>query len=170
MNLILILLSIISQISIYTHSVTDVNGVQKSLSSFSGKKIMLVNIATGSNRVNQLAGLQQLHNLYHDSLIIIAFPSNSFGKESRSNGQIKQFCQNNYNAAFIIAQKKSVTSNDIQPIYSWLGNANQNGFSSINIISDFEKILIDKYGDIIAVFGPTVQPTDASIINAITNN
>ena len=78
--------------SIYSLSITDVNGNTISLSAFQGKKIMLVNIATGSDKVAQLAGLQQLHQQYHDSLIIIAFPSASFGHETRSNSEIKQFC------------------------------------------------------------------------------
>lgn len=156
--------------SIYSLSITDINGTTIPFSAYQGKKIMLVNIATGSERANQLAGLQQLHQQFHDSLVIIAFPSNSFGHEQRSNNEIKQFCQSTYNTGFIIAQKNNVAGNGLQTIYGWLANATQNGASAIEVINDFQKILIDKYGDIIGVYAPTVNPTDATIQNAILNN
>ena len=170
MHTILIAMSMIFQTSIYTHSITDVNGTSIPLSNFQGKKILLVNIATGSERVNQLAGLQQLHQQYHDSLVIIAFPSNSFGHEALSNAEIKTFCLSNYTTGFIIAQKNAVTGSSLQSVYSWLGNANDNGASAITVVNDFQKILLDKYGDIIAIYAPTVSPTDAALQTAITSN
>ncbi len=163
-------IAMLLQTSIYSFSITNTEGTTIPLSQYEGKKIMLVNIATGSERVSQLSGLQQLHQQYGDSLVIIAFPSNSFGHEARSNADIKQFCQANYNAGFIIAAKDVVTGPTAQPVYSWLGNATANGATAISLANDFQKILLDKYGDIIGVYAPTVSPTDNSIINAITGN
>jgi glutathione peroxidase len=170
MNILIVAFSIILQTSIYTHSITDVNGNTISLSAYQGKKMLLVNIATGSERVSQLAELQQLHQLHHDSLVIIAFPSNSFGQEQRSNSEIKTFCQANYNTGFIIAAKNSVAGSGLQPVYTWLASAAQNGADDISIVNDFQKILLDKYGDVVGVFAPTVSPTSSSIQNAIAAN
>src|SRR5689334_4918083 len=105
----LLLISVFVSTSIYSVHFNNIDGNDQSFSSYEGKKILIVNIATGSQRVNQLAGLQQLHNQYHDSLVIVAFPSNSFGHESRSNSEIKSFCQSNYSVAFTLAEKGSVT-------------------------------------------------------------
>lgn len=164
---ILIAFSVSLLSSIYNVSINDTDGHTISLSEYRGKKILLVNIATGSERVSQLASLQQLQQQYHDSLVIIAFPSNSFGNEPRSNAEIKTFCQSTYNCSFIIAAKNSVTGGSAQPVYSWLSNAAANGASSISIAGDFQKILIDKEGDIIGIFAPAVNLTDASFVQAI---
>lgn len=170
MNLQLIISSLILYTSIYSLSFTDIDGNTVNMSSYQNKKIMLVNIASNSSRVGQLTGLQQLHQQYGDSLVIIAFPSNSFGKEPLGNAEIKAFCQNNYGVTFKIAQKGSVSGLAMQPIYDWLAHTAQNGLTDVNLVKDFEKILIGKDGSIIGIFSPAVAPTDPGIVSAITGN
>lgn len=166
-----ILLSAISiLISIYTFNFTDLDGNIIHMNNFQGKKILLVNIATESPRVSQLSELQQLHNKYGDSLTIIAFPSNSFGHETKSNSEIKQFCQNNYGATFLIARKAVVAGTGVQEIYSWLANGNENEVGDIIIGADFKKILINKEGKIVGIFSPSVKPLDPLLTNSIINS
>jgi glutathione peroxidase len=156
--------------SIYSYQFTDTDGNTVNMSAYQGKKILLVNIATGSSRVSQLAELQQLHQQYGDSLVIIAFPSNSFGNETRSNAEIKQFCQSNYGATFKIAAKNNVTAAGIQPIYNWLANISENGMMNGVVGADFQKFLIDKEGKLVGIFSPSVKPTHSSVIDAVTAN
>lgn len=153
----------------YTLQITDVDGNSVNMSSYQNKKILLVNIGTGSPRVSQLAGLQQLQQTYGDSLVIIAFPSNSFANETRTNAEIKQFCQNNYNVTFKIAAKNPVSGTGIQPIYNWLALVSENGVMNGAVGRDFQKFLIGKDGSLMGVFAPSVDPMDAQLINAITD-
>src|SRR4051812_36184625 len=95
---------ILIQSSIYAIQFKDIDGADMSLSPYRGKKILLVNIATGSIYANQIGQLQQLHQLFLDSLVIIAFPSNSFGKESRTDQEIKAICDSLYHTTFKLAQ------------------------------------------------------------------
>lgn len=170
MNLFMFLTSLVLYTSIYSLSFTDTDGSTVNMSSFQNKKILIVNIATNSPRVGQLTGLQQLKQQYGDSLVIIAFPSNSFGNETRSDAEIKQYCQQNYNVNFFIASKNSVSGLYIQPVYNWLKHTEENGVMDVEIMSDFQKILINNDGNIIGVFAPGVSPTDTSIVSAITIN
>ena len=170
MNLLMFLPSLVLYTSIYTLSFTDTDGSTVNMSSFQNKKILIVNIATNSPRVGQLTGLLQLKQQYGDSLVIIAFPSNSFGNETRSDAEIKQYCQQNYNVNFFIASKNSVFGLYIQPVYNWLKHTEENGVMDVEIMSDFQKILINNDGNIIGVFAPGVSPTDTSIVSAITIN
>jgi glutathione peroxidase len=156
--------------SIYNIHFSDIDGNDQHFGSYEGKKILIVNIATGSNYVNQLAQLQQLYNQYHDSLEIVVFPSNSFGHESKTNGEIKQFCQNNYSITFKLAAKGNVTGDSMLAIYSWLANQDDNGAMMGTVVGDFQKFLIDKDGTLIGVFAPSVSPLDSTVINAITEN
>ena len=164
------LTSLVLYTSIYSLSFTDTDGSTVNMSSFQNKKILIVNIATNSPRVGQLTGQQQLKQQYGDSLVIIAFPSNSFGNETRSDAEIKQYCQQNYNVNFFIASKNSVFGLYIQPVYNWLKHTEENGVMDVEIMSDFQKILINNDGNIIGVFAPGVSPTDTSIVSAITIN
>ena len=170
MNLFMFLTSLVLYTSIYSLSFTDTDGSTVNMNSFQNKKILLVNIATNSPRVGQLTGLQQLKQQYGDSLVIIAFPSNSFGNETRSDAEIKQYCQQNYNVNFFIASKNSVSGPYVQPVYNWLKHTEENGVMDVEIMSDFQKILINNDGNIIGVFAPGVSPTDTSIVSAITIN
>jgi glutathione peroxidase len=156
--------------SFYSLSFQDSNGTTVPMSNFSGKKILLVNIATGSSRAGQLAGLQQLQGQYGDSLVIIAFPSASFGAETRNDAEIKAFCQANYYTTFTIAAKGNVAGSNLQPVYNWLAQTTENGDMDLVIGGDFQKILIGKDGHIMGIFSPKLQPTDSLIINAITSN
>lgn len=167
-----ILFNIVSLVLINFHSLSfkNVDGNTISMSSFSGKKVLIVNIATGSDKVSQLAGIQQLQQQYADSLVVIVFPSNSFGHESRSNAQIKQFCQSNYNSTFIIAAKKPVLGSGINDVFNWLANKTNNGDMNAPVGGDFQKFLIDKNGVLIGVFSPKVNPADSEIAETITTS
>ncbi len=170
MNSFIAMISAFLLTSIYTLQFTTSNGNTTSMSSFQGKTILLVNIATGSNRVDQLGQLQELQNQFGDSLVILGFPSNSFGNESRSNADIKQFCQNTYGVTFLLAEKNPVTTASIQPIYNWLSKQSENGEMNGIVVGDFQKFLIDKNGSLVGVFSPSVLPGDTSIIKAIREN
>lgn len=155
--------------SIYTLQFQNVDGGTVSISQYEGKKILIVNIATGSQRVSQLAGLQQLHEQYGDSVVVIGFPTNSFGDESRTDEEIKQFCQNNYGVSFLLAKKNPVTGAQIQPVFNWLGSSSENGMMNAPALTNFQKFLVNESGLLIGVFAPSVEPTDPQIINALTN-
>jgi glutathione peroxidase len=153
--------------SIYSVSYTDINGASQSFNAFQGKKILIVNIATGSDKISQIGRLEQLYQQYQDSLVIIAFPSNSFGNEPRTDVEIKQKCETVFNTSFVLAQKASVTGLNAAPIYQWLANQSQNGVTNAAVTQDFQKFLINKDGMLIGIFKADVDPMAAAIRNAI---
>jgi glutathione peroxidase len=156
-------------VSFHSLSFKDINNVNRNMSSFASKKVMIVNIATGSARINQLAGLKQLQQLYADSLQIIIFPSNSFGKEARTDAQIKQFVQPLVGNNVIIAAKSNVINANTNAVFSWLGSKLKNGDMDAVAGGDFEKFIVGKDGTIYGVFSSKVSPTDPSIISTITS-
>ena len=58
---------------------------------FQNKKVLLVNTATASPSAYQLQKLQQLYLQHKDSMVIIAFPSNSFGNEPRNKNGLRKY-------------------------------------------------------------------------------
>jgi glutathione peroxidase len=154
----------------YQLQVTTAGGGTLLMNSLQGKKILLVNIATGSKNVDQLGELQQLKQQYGDSVEIIAFPSNSFGHETRTNQEIVQFCQSGYGVTYTIAAKDAVSGASRQAVFQWLSNATENGAGNIEPKGDFQKFLVSGEGKLIGIFASAVSPLDSSVINAITGH
>ncbi len=153
--------------SIYDFTIKDGSGGDISLSAFRGRKLLLVNIATQSPRAGQLAELTQLQGQYMDSLVVIAFPSNSFGNEPRSDAGIQQFCQAAYQVNFRVAAAGEVTGGQVQPVYQWLATAALNGQVSIPVHHDYQKVLVDGDGRLIGIFAGSVSPLDSLVRRAL---
>jgi len=166
-KLIFILIGLAASTSLYSLHITSAAGSDVALSSFQGKKILMVNIATGSPRAAQLVQLQTLQQRYGDSLVVIAFPSNSFGHEPHGNTEIKNICESVYHTSFLVAQKGEVTGGGRQPVYGWLTRAGENGSLSGAVKNDFQKYLISADGHIIGVFAGHISPLDPVVTNAI---
>lgn len=157
-------------VSIYSLSVADVNNGSINFNDYRDKKILLVNTATGSNAASQqFAQLQQLYMQHHDSLVVIAFPSNSFGNEPGTNAEIKTLMQGTYGITFPIAAKSWVRGDSANILYQWLGSKLQNEVMDGKTKKDFQKYLIDGSGKIVAKFDSSVSPISTAIQTAIDN-
>lgn len=165
-----IALSLFSTTSIYDITVSGANGTTIDFNAFRNKKILIVNIATGSEYAYQLAALQQLQEQYQDSVVVIAFPSNSFGHESRDNTAIDEFCRTQYGVTFPIAAKGEVKGTAIQTAYGWLTRQSENSVLDSDVKSDFQKYLLDSHGELIGVFIGQVSPLDPQIVSNITGS
>ena len=158
-------------VSIYSLSVPDTNSGTIQFNSFQGKKILLVNTATGVASANQqFSELQQFYQQHHDSVEVIIFPSNSFGNESRSNAEIKTFLQDNYGVSFLIAAKSWVRGDSANTVYQWLGSKLQNDVMEARTKRDFQKYLIDASGKIVAKFDSSISVNSSAVLGAIMNN
>lgn len=139
-----------------------------SLSQYKGKVVLMVNTATECGHTPQYLKLQELYIRYHDKgLEILAFPSNSFNQEPRTEEEIIQFCQDNYRVSFPMFVKINVKEPGIHPIYEFLTSAETNPEFAGEIKWNFEKFLIGRDGDVIGRFDPDMGPDDPELIYAI---
>jgi len=155
--------------SIYSLSFTDFQGNRIPFSSFQGKKILLVNVASGSPQVGQLAELETLYQQNKDSVIIIAFPCNDFGHEADTDSAIRQIAFTQYNIHFILASRIAVRGNVRDGVYQWLTDRTLNGVATNEVGADFYKFLIDNSGHWMGVFSERVDPMSQTMKNAIKN-
>ncbi|HEY0067008.1 MAG TPA: glutathione peroxidase [Flavisolibacter sp.] len=151
--------------SIYDFKVSGLNGDEIDFSKFKGKKILIVNTASECGYTPQYADLQKLHEKYKDKLVVIGFPANNFmGQEPGTNEQIKDFCQKNYGVTFPLAQKVSVTGDDIHPLFKYLTEEGKKiGASEPVIRWNFTKFLVDENGKLVKVFPSKVNPLSEEI-------
>tara|TARA_B110000971_G_scaffold155281_1_gene158651 strand:+ start:724 stop:1236 length:513 start_codon:yes stop_codon:yes gene_type:complete len=136
------------------------------LNSFSGKTILLVNVASKCGFTKQYSDLQKLYDDYKNrGLIVIAVPSNQFGgQEPGSNEEIKNFCETNFNINFPITDKVDVKGLNAHEIYKW---AERNFGKSTIPKWNFHKILINKEGKIEETFNSFINPISKKIIEKL---
>jgi len=157
--------------SIYDYHYSDQNGNEVYLSQYSGKKMLIVNIASESEfAAVQIPQLQELSQQFADSLVIIAFPSNDFGNEPRNNNDIRLLLEHTYHVTFPVAKKTGVkdSTDTTNPVYDWLQDESKNGSSRVKVKRDFQKYLVGRDGKLEGLFSARMNPMDSAIINAIT--
>lgn len=157
--------------SIYDFTMKDIDGKDVKLSSFKGKVVMLVNVASKCGFTPQYEGLQRVYAKYQaQGFVILGFPANNFmGQEPGTNEEIKTFCSTKYNVTFPIFSKISVKGDDINPLYKFLTDKTTNPSFGGDISWNFNKFLVDKNGHIIARFNSPVKPESENVIQAIEN-
>ncbi len=169
-SLITLLINLIimnAQQSVHEFTITSIDGVEKSLSDFKGKKMLFVNTASQCGFTPQYMELQSVHEKYGEDLVIIGFPANNFGgQEPGSNDQIKSFCKKNYGVTFLLSEKVSVKGSDICPLFEWLNQQENQSFVG-DIMWNFEKYLIDESGKLVKRFRSITKPNSDKIISLI---
>ena len=164
-TILLSLVSLFSQGDFYSLSATNIYGDSIRFSDYAGKKVLIVNSATNSEYVYQYNQLEALNQLYKDSLVIVAFPSNSFGHEPYDESNIIDFVNSNYHVTYLMGDIISVKGDDMPELYKWLTDSTRDGGAEVS--GDFQKFLIDTDGKLIGVFAGSVDPMDALIQNSI---
>ncbi len=136
------------------------------LNDYKGKVILIVNTASNCGFTNQYKGLESLYNKYKDmGLIVIAVPSNDFGKqEPGSEQEIINFCEINYGVTFPMTAKYSVKGDDAHPFYQWAKK--ELGFGTAPKWN-FHKYLINRDGELINYFHSTTTPDSPRLVKAI---
>jgi glutathione peroxidase len=161
----LTLMVTLSGTSIYDYKVNGLEGGNIQFKDYKGKKILIVNTASKCGLTPQYDGLQKLYDKYKDKLVIVGFPANNFaGQEPGTNAEIGEFCKKNYGVSFPMAEKISVKGDDTHELYKYLkAQAAAKGFED-PVTWNFGKFLINEKGELVATFGPKVQPMSEEIV------
>lgn len=145
------------------------DGKKVSLDKYSGKVILVVNVASECGLTGQYEGLQELYDKYKDKgLVVLGFPCNQFGsQEPGSAEEIKSFCTKNYGVTFDMFAKIDVNGDKAAPFYKHLTALETKPKGAGKIGWNFEKFLIGKDGTVAARFAPTVEPKADDVVKQI---
>ncbi|XP_043687284.1 probable glutathione peroxidase 2 [Telopea speciosissima] len=146
--------------SIYDYTIKDIDGNDVSLSSYSGKVLMIVNVASKCGLTH--SNYKELNILYekykNQGFEILAFPCNQFaGQEPGSNDEIKEVACTMFKAEFPIFDKVEVNGKNAAPIYKHL-KSEKGGILGDSIKWNFTKFLVDKNGKVVERYAPTTAP------------
>ena len=156
--------------SVLDFTVNDIDGTPVALSSYRGRVLLVVNVASKCGLTPQYAGLQQLYDAHKDSgLVVLGFPANNFmNQEPGSEAQIKDFCSLTYGVTFPMFSKVSVRGDDIHPLYAYLTSGPDHPELAGEVSWNFNKFLVGRDGRLIARFGSRTRPDDAELIAAVS--
>ena len=143
----------------YSHQIKSSNGKTIDFKSFINKVVLIVNTATECGLASQFKDLEDLHQKYKDSgLVIIGFPCNQFmGQEPVNNNDMQSACEINFGVTFPLTEKIDVNGKNTHPIFKYLKN-NLGGFLGSKIKWNFTKFLIDAKGNPYKRYAPTTKP------------
>lgn len=151
--------------SVYDYSFKSLDGKDVKMSSFKGKKILIVNTASKCGFTKQYKDLQELYTEYGNDLVIIGFPANNFGnQEPGTNDDIQEFCEQNYGVEFLMAEKVEVKGDQIDPLFKYLTTQDNPDFKG-EIKWNFEKFLIDENGKLVHRYRSAVNPLADEIVS-----
>jgi len=178
---------------LYDIPLTTLSGEPTTLASYSGKVLLIVNVASKCGLTPQYTALEQLYQQFKDKgLVVLGFPANDFaGQEPGTDQEIAKFCSIDYPVTFPLFSKIVVTGPQEHPLYKQLttaapehilnGDLRQNlaGFAAKSglpapnplpgILWNFEKFLVGRDGKVAARFAPDMPPEDPRIVEAVEN-
>ena len=145
---------------IYDIQVKDSLKKDISLSEYSGKTLLVVNVASKCGLTPQYEGLQELYDRYKDrNFVVLGFPCNQFGgQEPGTDEEINDFCDINYSVTFPIFSKIEVNGPNAHPLFKLLKRDKPGIFRTQSIKWNFTKFLINSNGKIVERFSPRVEP------------
>lgn len=145
-----------------------IDGGKISMRQFRGKVVLVVNTASKCGFTPQYKDLEVLYERYRDrGFVVLGFPSNDFrNQEPGPDEEIAKFCKARFGVTFPLFKKGAVTEPHMQPFYRALLS---NAPDELNAPPawNFEKILINKKGVVIARFGSFVNPLSDRITSVI---
>ncbi|HUU26959.1 MAG TPA: glutathione peroxidase [archaeon] len=150
-------------------TMADIDSQMVDLTSYKGKVVLIVNVATKCVFTPQYAALEGLYRRYQDrGFVILGFPANNFLlQEPGPNSEIKDFCKSTYGITFPLMSKVSVAGKDICPLYRYLTSEKTNPGYAGELPWNFTKFLVGRQGKVVARFLPENRPQDEAVIKAI---
>ncbi|MGL5978809.1 MAG: glutathione peroxidase [Erysipelotrichaceae bacterium] len=173
---------------VYEFALETIQGQWKSLETYRGQVLLVVNTATDCDLTPQYDGLQQLYEKFHDQgFELLDVPCNQFFEQAPLPGyKIAKYCEDTYGATFETFEKVDVNGAHASELFVYLrkqaptpqpdalldeflarlaslGHVVQGD----EIQWNFTKFLISRSGEVIARFAPTTSPQ--TIAEAIQN-
>ncbi len=144
----------------------SIDGEPLPLSSFRGKAVLVVNVASQCGLTPQYSGLEELWREKRDGgLVILGVPANDFGaQEPGTENEIRTFCETRFAVDFPMTAKEHVIGSEARPLYKWVaGELGEDAAPKWN----FHKYLFDRDGKIAGTFGSRTEPNAPDLVAAI---
>lgn len=129
---------------------------------FAGRPMLIVNTASHCGFTPQFESLEAMHLRYRDKGVgFLGVASDSFNQESATEKGAAEVCYINYGVTFSMAAPVPVRGTDAHPLFRAL--AAQSRPPKWN----FNKYVLDRSGNVAAVFDSAIAPDDRAITDLL---
>lgn len=138
--------------------VKDLKDNDFDLNQYKGKVILIVNTATACGFTKQYEDLERIYKKYkEEGFEILDFPCNQFGNQAKgTNEEINSFCKGRFGITFKQFGKVEVNGENAEPLFKYLKEQTKDQ-NKKDIGWNFTKFLVDKNGNVVKRFAPTVS-------------
>jgi len=168
----LFILSMSCAQSIYTHAVTTIEGQNKSMADFQGKKILIFTLPIQQNVSNDslLYSIDSLQEVHANSLVVIGVPSYEDGYTLSIKNDLKNWYRSRLNNEVIISEgvfTRQTSGSQQHALFQWLTDNNKNGSLNQDVTGPGNKFFIWTDGKLLAALGPQVKISGSTMNNLV---
>ena len=147
--------------TVYDFSLVDMDGKVVPLSTYQGKVLLIVNLASQSIYSSQIAALNDLQKIYGPKgLQVIGIPSGDFGgEELKDPAAMKKYYTDTANVDFPVFAEATITGINAIPLYQFLCDPKLS-VPGGPLNWSYTKFLIDRRGHPLARFEVDVDPAN----------
>jgi len=148
--------------TLYDIAVTTIDGKSIPMSTYKGRVLLIVNVASKCGFTPQYAGLDALYRKYkRRGLTVLGFPCDQFGhQEPGDEAAIKEFCSLTYDVTFPMFSKIEVNGPGTHPLYVYLKAARPGLLGTEAIKWNFTKFLVGRDGSVVKRYASADTPDD----------
>ncbi|HEX3025034.1 MAG TPA: hypothetical protein VHP12_07465 [Chitinophagaceae bacterium] len=163
--------STMAQKEFYSIKIDSIGEKKKiDFSSFKNKNILFIICASKDSCFWQMGEAIQLKKLYNDKLEIVIIPSNDYSTEPNDDDSFFEVYNKPEYSSLIITAKIDSKKNKENSFIDWIGDNSRNGSISMHFDKAFQKILVNKNGEVTGVFNKEIAPLNNVIIRSIDGN
>jgi glutathione peroxidase len=144
----------------------DIEGRVGTLGAFTGKVVLIVNVASQCGYTRQYEGLEKLYRTYKDQgLVVLGFPCNDFGsQEPAKEKDIQKFCKSEFDVTFPLFGKVTIRTKP-HPLFAALTDSTSPLPGPVQW--NFNKFLLGRDGVLKARFDSTDEPDGEPLVSAV---
>jgi len=158
--------------TLYQVKLTSIDGKPMSMSRFTDRVLLIVNVASKCGYTPQYAGLEALYRKHQrQGLTVLGFPCDQFGnQEPGDEASIQEFCSLTYDVSFPMFAKTDVNGPGTHPLFAILKAAKPGLLGTEAIKWNFTKFLVGRDGTVRKRYGPTDTPEsiEPDIVSLLT--
>jgi len=154
--------------SILAYEAKLLTGQVVELTRWEGQVLLFVNTASFCGFAPQFKELEWLQQEYQDrGFSVLAWPSRQFLQEYGSDEAVQSHCDRKLNLSFPLFSMSKVRGKDAHPVWQALAATEHNGKPLGGPKWNFCKYLVDRKGNAVRKFAPSVKPTSPKIIQSL---
>jgi glutathione peroxidase len=158
--------------SIYDISFSTIDGEQKTIASYKGKRLLVL-VLPGTIRDADTVFLNAINNTgkqYKQVLNIIAVPSLEDGLNTSKLNELKKWYKKYLDVSVVITapMQTKKTSPNQHPLFAWLTHKDKNTHFDEDVVGAGHKYFISAQGELHGVYDPKA-PLNEKVLNVVMN-